>query len=477
MKTCSSFYINGEWRSAGERPSINVINPASNTVVGSVFLGNQQDVDIAVAAARTAFESFSQTTREERIEILQRMATAYEARIDQMAAAICEEMGAPLESLCRSLQAPAGLWHIQSAIAALQEMELESNVNTSRVVKEPVGVCALITPWNWPANLIASKVAPAIAAGCTVVLKPSEISPLSANIFAEIVDDARVPAGVFNLVHGDGPGVGSALTSHPDVDLVSFTGSTNAGKLVAKSAADTVKHLALELGGKSANIILPEADLEAAVSHGVMSVMMNSGQTCAAPTRMLVPNALLDEVEALATTVAKQIVVGDPTAPQTVIGPVASEAQFEKIQSLIAIGIKEGAQVLCGGLDRPKNLTQGFYVRPTIFTNVSNDMTVAREEIFGPVLCIIGYDDLNEAVQIANDSCYGLAGYVYGKDLSQAAEVGRKLRAGAIYLNGADPDPMAPFGGYKQSGLGREYGTFGIEEFLEIKALIGQNPG
>jgi len=472
MYDCTRNYINGAWVASEGGTLHEIINPATEQAVGQVVFGTARDVDHAVAAARAAFDDFSQWSVEQRLDLLGRIAEAYKARFDDMAAAITAEMGAPAGFALKA-QAGSGLGHIKAAIAALKEFDFEERMGQSLVVREPIGVCGLITPWNWPANQISCKVAPALAAGCTMVLKPSEIAPIDATIFAEILDAAGVPAGVFNLVHGDGPGVGSAMSAHADIDMMSFTGSTRAGALVAKAAADTVKRVAQELGGKSANIILESAPLEKAVVSGVRNMMSNSGQSCNAPSRMLVPASVYEEAVAIAAAAAERTVVGDPQAEGTHIGPVVSENQYNKIQGLIEKGLAEGARVVAGGLGKPAGLERGYYVRPTVFRDVRNDMTIAREEIFGPVLCMIPYSSLDEAVQIANDSIYGLSGYVYAASPEEAMAVARRLRTGMVHLNGAPNDVQAPFGGYKQSGNGREWGAHGIEDFLEVKAVMG----
>jgi aldehyde dehydrogenase (NAD+) len=473
MRDYRKFYIDGKWVDAAQPQSLDVVNPATEGVAGVISLGSRADVDRAVAAARRAFESYSRTSREERIALLERVIAVYQRRIGDMAQAISEEMGAPLATVAMPQQAPAGLGHFKVALGVLKDFEFEKMQGTTRVVREPVGVCGLITPWNWPANQIACKVAPALAAGCTMVLKPSEIAPLSGHVFAEILHEAGVPPGVFNLVDGDGPTVGAALSSHPDIDMVSFTGSTRAGILVDKAAADTVKKVALELGGKSPNIILEGAPLEQAVGHGVLVMMNNTGQSCNAPSRMLVPRRHLAEAEAIAAAAAATVVTGDPADPKTGMGPQSSEAQWRKVQALIEKGIKEGAKVVCGGPGRPEGLKQGFYTKPTVFSNVTNDMTIAREEIFGPVLCILPYDTEEEAIRVANDTPYGLSAYVFGDTHEHASRVGARIRAGNVHLNGAGLDMSGSFGGYKQSGLGREWGAFGFEEFLEVKSVFG----
>jgi aldehyde dehydrogenase (NAD+) len=472
MTHALQFYIDGKWVEPITPRTLDVINPATEQPIGKISLGGAADVDRAVTAARAAFEPYSQTTREERIALLERVISAYQERLGDLVQTISQEMGAP-RWLAQAAQAPAGLAHFVQTLNVLKEYQFEEQRGTTRIVREPVGVCGLITPWNWPVNQIACKVAPALAAGCTMVLKPSEIAPLSAVIIAEILDAAGVPAGVFNLVQGDGPTVGSAIASHPGIDMVSFTGSTRAGVQVAKSAADTVKRVAQELGGKSANIILDDADLPRAVQAGVKACFTNSGQSCNAPTRMLVPRARHAEAVAAARAAAEEVVVGDPAAEGTTIGPVVSQAQFDKIQRLIDAGIKEGAELVTGGLGRPKGLERGYYVRPTVFANVRNDMTIAREEIFGPVLAILPYDDEEDAIRIANDTPYGLSGYVQSGDPAHALRVASRLRTGNVHLNGAMADFAAPFGGYKQSGNGREWGEFGFEEFLEVKAIMG----
>jgi aldehyde dehydrogenase (NAD+) len=472
MKECLDFYIDGAWVKPVQPKTMDVINPATEEPIGRISLGSAADVDKAVAAARKAFETFSQTSPAERIALLERIIAGYQARLGDLAETISLEMGAP-SWLASAAQAPAGLAHLMQTLEVLKSYEFVENRGTTRLLREPVGVCGFITPWNWPINQVVCKVAPALAAGCTMVLKPSEVAPLNAIIFAEILHAAGVPAGVFNLVNGDGPTVGAAIASHPGIDMVSFTGSTRAGTQVAKNAADTVKRVAQELGGKSANIILDDADLKRAVEGGVRSCFTNSGQSCNAPTRMLVPRAKHAEAVAIAKAAAESVKVGDPKAEGTTIGPVVSEAQFNKIQGLIEKGIKEGAELVTGGPKRPDALKRGYYVRPTVFANVRNDMTVAREEIFGPVLCILPYDTEEDAVRIANDTPYGLSGYVSSGDPSRAMRVAARLRTGNVHLNGAGPDFGAPFGGYKQSGNGREWGAFGFEEFLEVKAVMG----
>jgi aldehyde dehydrogenase (NAD+) len=470
---CRQFYIDGRWVDpVGPVRVIETIDPATEEPSGSVHLGSAADVDRAVAAARRAFGSYSQTTPEERRMLLERVLAEYHTRLDDVAAAISTEMGAPV-TLARGPQAQVGLGHLSAMIEVLQRFEFEVPHGQHRIAYEPVGVCALITPWNWPINQVAAKVVPALAAGCTMVLKPSEFAPFSATIWAEVLHAAGVPKGVFNLVHGDGAGVGVALASHPDVDMVSFTGSTRAGREVARAAAATIKRVHQELGGKSPNILLEDADLDQAVTAGVLHVVNNSGQSCNAPTRMLVPAAKLEEVERIARKVAEAVVVGDPADAGTKVGPVVSKIQFERVQDYIKRGVEEGASLVAGGPGRPAELGRGYYVRPTVFSKVHNDMTVAREEIFGPVLCLLPYTSEEEAVRIANDTPYGLAAYVWGRDAVRLRAVAARLRAGQVVFNGARADMHAPFGGFKQSGNGREWGEHGLRDYLEVKALVG----
>lgn len=466
------FFIDGEWVSPPGRRELDVINPATEEPVGRILMGTAEDVDAAVAAARRAFETFSQTSREERIALLEKILKAFEAHMPRLGRAISDEMGAPMK-LALNAQAGSGPQHFGATLAALRDFEFEEQIGATRIRREPIGVCGLITPWNWPVNQIACKVAPALAAGCTVVLKPSEIAPLSAHVFAEILAEAGVPRGVFNLIDGDGATVGDAISRHPDIDMVSFTGSTRAGIAVAKAAADTVKRVSQELGGKSANIILEDADLNAAVKSGVLAMMSNTGQSCNAPSRMLVPAKLYDEAVKIAAAVARKPVVGDPKADGVTMGPVANKTQFDKIQRLLETGVAEGATVVVGGPGRPEGLEKGYFIRPTVFANVNNQMTIAREEIFGPVLVMIPYESEEEAIRIANDTVYGLSGYVYSGDIEHARRVARRLRTGMVHLNGASTDANAPFGGYKQSGNGREWGREGLREFLEVKAIMG----
>ena len=472
MREMLQFYIDGQWVDPVTPNTLDVINPATEEVCGHISLGSRADVDLAVAAAKRAFESFSQTTREERVVLLQAILDEFAKRHDEIAEAIMDEMGAPW-GLARNAQAASGPQHLKAALKALKTFEFSESHGTTRIVKEPIGVCGLITPWNWPINQIAVKVAPALAAGCTMVLKPSEIAPFDAMIFAEVLDAAGVPAGVFNLVNGDGPGVGTALSQHPDVDMMSFTGSTRAGVAVAQNSAPTVKRVAQELGGKSANILLDDADFEHAVRSGAAECFDNTGQSCNAPTRMLVPADRVDEAAAIAADVAQKTIVGNPRDDDVEVGPLVSALQWNKVQDLIQKGIDEGATLAAGGTGRPEGLERGYFVRPTVFANVSSDMTIAREEIFGPVLSIISFKDDDDAVRIANDTPYGLSGYVSSANLDRARSIAARLRTGMVHINGAHLDAMAPFGGYKQSGNGREWGPHGLEEFLEVKSIYG----
>jgi len=475
MYDCRKFFIDGEWVDPLEANEVAVINPATEESIGVVCLGGVGDVDRAVQAARRAFASYSETTPAERGELLGRIGEEFSNRYEDIAQAIAREMGSPI-TLARELQAATGVVHINAYAEILKDYEFEYDAGSTRIRKEAIGVCGLITPWNWPINQVACKVIPALAAGCTMVLKPSELTPIAAGIFAEVLAAAGVPRGVFNLVHGDGPTVGQALCAHPEVDMVSFTGSTRAGKAIAATAANTVKRVAQELGGKSPNILLPDADFEAAVVSGIQNVLLNCGQSCAAPTRMLVPRDRLADVCKIAAGFMDTVVIGDPLREDVALGPLAGEAQFNKVQGLIRRGIDEGATVVCGGPGKPNGLERGFYVRPTVFADVSNDMTIAKEEIFGPVLVVIAYEDEDDAVRIANDTYYGLSSYVTSADLDSARRVARRIRAGSVFINNPDLDPMAPFGGYKQSGNGREWGIPGLEEYLETKAMLGFSP-
>jgi aldehyde dehydrogenase (NAD+) len=466
------FYIDGAWVDPIEPKELKVINPATEEVAGVISMGSSKDVDRAVMAARRAFDSYSRSEPAQRLALLERVLAAYKAHYDEIAQAISIEMGAPI-TLSKSSQTGIGVGHISAMIDVLKTFKFEEMRGTVRLIQEPVGVCALITPWNWPMNQVAAKVVPALAAGCTMVLKPSEYSPFSAIIWAKVMHEAGVPKGVFNLINGDGNGVGAPLSSHREVDMVSFTGSTRAGTEVARNAAASVKRVHQELGGKSPNVLLDDADFERAVTKSVLHVFQNSGQSCNAPTRMLVPAAKLAEVEAIAKRVAESVITGDPTSEKTNLGPVVSKLQFERVEGYIAKGIAEGAKVVTGGSGRPDGLTKGYFVKPTIFSNVRNDMTIAREEIFGPVLCILPYDSEEQAVQIANDTPYGLAAYVWSKDNLHARRIGAQIRAGQVTLNGAAGSMNTPFGGFKMSGNGREWGEFGLRDFLEVKAVIG----
>jgi aldehyde dehydrogenase (NAD+) len=472
MREMLQFYIDGKWVDPVTPNKLDVINPATEEVCGHISIGSAADVDLAVSAAKRAFEQYSQTSREDRIALLQSILDEFAKRHDEIAEAIMDEMGAPW-GLAKDAQAASGPLHIKAALRTLKTYEFEESNRTTLVVKEPIGVCGLITPWNWPMNQVAVKVAPALAAGCTMVLKPSEIAPFDAMIFAEILDAAGVPAGVFNLVNGDGPGVGTALSQHPGIDMMSFTGSTRAGVAVAQNAAPTVKRIAQELGGKSANILLDDADFEKAVKSGAGDCFENTGQSCDAPTRMLVPKNRIEEAAAIAASVAIATIVGDPRDENTEVGPLVSELQWNKVQGLIQKGIDEGATLVAGGSGRPDGIDKGYYVKPTVFANVSNDMTIAREEIFGPVLSIIPYEDEDDAVRIANDTPYGLSGYVSSSNLDRARKVAARLRTGMVHINGAYADSASPFGGYKQSGNGREWGAHGMDEYLEVKSIYG----
>ena len=472
MREYKQFYINGKWVDPVTPNEFDVINPANEEVCGHISLGSEEDVNRAVAAAKAAFEGYSRTSRQERIELLESCVAVYKKYYTDIAEAIREEMGAP-QSLAISAQAYCGQAHLEQAIKELKNFQFEETIGEHRVIKEPIGVCGLITPWNWPVNQISCKVAPALAVGCTMVLKPSEVAPFSGYLFSQVMHEAGVPAGVFNMVNGDGKTVGTALSKHPDVAMMSFTGSTRAGSLVAQNAAPTIKRVTQELGGKSPNIILDDADLEAAVTRGVMHMYNNTGQSCNAPSRMLVPRHKLAEAEKIAASATESVVVGDPADERTTMGPVVSEAQFKKIRKLINSGIKEGAKVVCGGARRPRGLKRGYYIRPTVFSEVSNEMTIAREEIFGPVLAMIPYDTEEEAIRIANDTPYGLAGYVQSGNINHARDVAARIRAGSVNINGASGGFDVPFGGYKQSGNGREWGAHGFTDYLEIKAIAG----
>ncbi|BBP99842.1 aldehyde dehydrogenase [Burkholderia sp. SFA1] len=472
MRHLQQFYIDGEWVEPSGNARLPVIDPSTEETIGEVALGDTHDADRAVAAARRAFASYSQTPVDARAALLRRLLDAYLARYDEMADVIMREIGAPAK-LSHAWQAALGKRHIEETLRTLEHFQWQRKKGTTLVNHEPVGVAALITPWNWPINQIVCKVAPALAAGCTVVLKPSEVSPMNAVLFAEIVDAAGVPKGVFNLVNGDGQTVGAALAAHPDVDMVSFTGSTRAGIEIAKLAAPTVKRVHQELGGKSANILLDDADFDAAVTAGVNACFSNSGQSCNAPTRMLVPASRHDEAVAIALRAARKQRVGPASDPATTMGPVVSDVQYGRVQKLIGIGIEEGATLVTGGEGRSDGLERGYYVKPTVFAGVTPSMTIAREEIFGPVLAIMPYRDEEEAIAIANDTPYGLAAYVQSADQARARRVAMSMRAGSVYVNYPAWDPGSPFGGYKQSGNGREYGEWGLEAFLEVKGIVG----
>ncbi|MGA2922795.1 MAG: aldehyde dehydrogenase family protein [Candidatus Sulfotelmatobacter sp.] len=476
MKTCRQFYIDGKWVDPAVTHEFTVINPSNEEPVAVISLGSAVDVDRAAAAAKRAFETYSETSPKERLELLRRIIDVYQSKIGEMAETISLEMGAPI-ALCRKAQAPAGLAHLLEIVKVLEHFQFEELKGSTLMRKEPIGVCGLITPWNWPMNQIICKVAPALAAGCTMVLKPSEIAPLSAYLFAQILHEAAVPPGVFNLVNGDGPTVGGAIASHPDVAMVSFTGSTRAGVTVAVAAAPTVKRVTQELGGKSANIILDDADLENAVKHGAQECFRNSGQSCNAPTRMLVPRSKMAEASVVAKQAAESTIVGDPSSNETSLGPLAGRAQFDKVQRLIQQGVAEGATLVAGGPGRPEGMHKGYFVKPTVFADVRNEMKIAREEIFGPVLCIIAYENEDDAVRIANDTPYGLSGFVTAGDIERAHRVAKRIRAGNVHINGARIDFAGCFGGFKQSGNGREWGEAGLEEFLELQAIFGYASG
>jgi aldehyde dehydrogenase (NAD+) len=470
MRSYTKHFIDGAWVDSDGGTPHRVINPATEEACTEITLGTDADVDHAVDAAHRAFASWSRSSVDDRVGLLEAILAAYKARGGDLAEAIATEMGCPI-SIAKTAQVGAGIGHLMAAITALKSFEFEQVVGQSKVVHEPIGVVALITPWNWPLNQIVAKVAPALAAGNTMILKPSEEAPASAAIFAEILDAAGVPAGVFNLVNGDGPGVGTALARHPRIDMVSFTGSTRAGIMVAKNAADTVKRVHQELGGKSPAIVLDSADFARAVPAALMSVLINSGQSCIAPSRLLVPAARHDEAVAIAREMIAGTQVGDPMREGRHLGPLVNKAQFEKVQGLIEKGVAEGATLEAGGPGRPDGVDRGFYVRPTLFSNVANDMTIAREEIFGPVVTIIPYQDEEDAIRIANDTDYGLSAMVFG-DAEAVSRVAPRIRAGMVYVNSGAPDPNLPFGGYKQSGNGREYGKYGLAEFMEVKSLL-----
>jgi len=465
------FYINGSWVDPIKEETIDIINPADESIVGKLSVGSAEDIDKAVKAARTAFSSFSESSIKERLDLLNTIRNIYKKRFDDIADAIMTEMGAPI-NLARGAQAMVGLGHLKTAIRVLEEHKFEYVHNGYTIRHEPIGVCGLITPWNWPINQIVSKLGPCLASGCTAILKPSEIAPLSANIIAEVIHEAGAPAGVFNMVHGIGPIVGEAMSNHPDIDMMSFTGSTRGGIAVAQASAKTVKRVSQELGGKSPNIVLDDEIFEKSVTDGVKSTMSNTGQSCNAPTRMLVPAKRHDEALKIAKDAAEQLTTGNPKNEKTDIGPLVSEVQFNKVQRLIGSGINEGATLVTGGSGKPEKLNNGYYVRPTVFGNVNNQMEIAREEIFGPVLSIIPYKSEEEAIEIANDTEYGLAAYVSGKNKDKMMMLARKIKAGQIHLNHGSAGTNAPFGGFKQSGNGREKAEWGLEEFLEVKAIM-----
>ncbi|OUS23167.1 aldehyde dehydrogenase family protein [Thalassotalea sp. 42_200_T64] len=470
MQDCRKFYIDGSWQNPASTNDFAVINPANEQVIANITLGSSANVDTAVAAARKAFPSYGISSVEQRIALLEALLKQYIDRYDEMAQAISLEMGAPIDFAINA-QAECGKGHIETTLTALKEYEFQRTIANAQIIKEPIGVCGFITPWNWPINQIACKVAPALATGCTMILKPSEIAPLSAHLFSQMVHDAGYPAGVYNMINGDGLTVGAAISAHQDIDMVSFTGSTRAGIAIAKSAADTVKRVAQELGGKSPNIILDDADIDAVVTRGVKACMSNTGQSCNAPTRMLVPEEHYQQAISAAKAAAETVRVGNPAEKGSHIGPLVSEQHFDKVQAMIQAGIDEGATLLIGGTGKPEGFATGYYTKPTIFTDVNNDMTIAREEIFGPVLVMIPYNSEEQAIEIANDTPYGLAAYIHSADPQRAQRVARKIRAGMISINSAAHHYTSPFGGYKQSGNGREWGEFGFEDFLETKSI------
>ncbi len=472
MSNIDRIFVDGAWRAPRDGTPFDVVDPATEEVAATIMLASEADVDEAVAAARRAFPGFAASSPAARADLLERIVAEYDARTDALAEAVVTEMGAP-EDFARNVQLKMARERFERAAAIVRGYAFEEMVGTSLVVREPVGVCAFITPWNWPLNQAASKLAYSLAAGCTCVWKPSEVSPLSAVLLVEAMEAAGVPPGVVNLVQGDGPTVGAALSRHPGIDMVSFTGSTRGGIAVAHAAADTVKRVHQELGGKSPNLILPDADFEQAVADGTKRAFRNTGQSCQAPTRMLVPRERMDEAAGIAARAAESMKVGDPRAPGTELGPLVSAQHWEKVQGLIRTGIDEGARLACGGPGRPEGMNRGYYVRPTVFADVQNGMTIAQEEIFGPVLSLIGYADEADAIEIANDTVYGLAAYISSRDHDRARAVARQLRAGRVYLNYAPARGDVPFGGYKQSGNGREQGVQGLEDFTELKAILG----
>ena len=474
MRQLHRHYIGGEWVSVDGANMRDIINPATEKKSGEMILGTSAEVDMAVAAAQKAFETFAFSTREERLELLGNIIAEYKKRLPEMAAVITEEMGAPVK-FANTAQAPSGLGHLMTAVEVLKNFSFHEDRGPTRILKEPIGVVGMITPWNWPINQITCKVAPAIATGCTMVLKPSEVAPYSCELFNEIMHAAGVPVGVYNVVYGEGPTVGEAISGHPDIDMVSVTGSTRMGAAVQANAAKTIKRVTQELGGKSANILLDDADFEAAITRETLAAMRNTGQTCTLLSRMLVPSDRMDEAAEIAKKAAETVTVGDPNDEGTYMGPIAHGDQFRKVGELMDVAAKEGARVVTGGSGRPEGLSEGYFVKPTVFADVTPDMTIAREEVFGPVLSIIGYDSEDEAIRIANDSPYGLSGAVQSADADRARRVASKLRTGMVYINGAPGDISAPFGGYKQSGNGREWGDHAFHDFLEVKSVLGYN--
>ncbi len=474
MRQLYKHYIGGEWVDPTEFKTRDLINPATAQKSGEMVLGSAADVDKAVAAARDAFETFAFTSREERLELLNAIIAEYKKRMAEMAEIITLEMGAP-KTLAERAHAPSGLGHLITAAKVLEKYEFHEDRGPTRIAKEPIGVVGMITPWNWPINQITCKVAPAIATGCTMVLKPSEVAPYSAQLFTEIMDAAGVPKGVYNLVYGEGPAVGEAMSAHPGIDMMSVTGSTRMGAAVQAASAPTIKRVAQELGGKSANIILDDANLEEVVARETLSAMRNTGQTCTLLSRMLVPADRMDEAAAIAHQAASSVVTGDPTKEETTMGPIAHGQQFEKVGVMMQEAIDEGARLVVGGPGRPDGCPEGFFVKPTVFADVTPEMTIAREEVFGPVLAIMGYETEEDAVRIANDSIYGLSGAVYSADVERARKVAARMRTGMVYINGAAGDISAPFGGYKQSGNGREWGDHAFADFLEVKSILGYN--
>ena len=466
------FYIDGKWVDPIEKETINLINPANEEIIGKVYVGSAKDLDKAVKAARTSFKSFSKSSASERIELLTEIRNIFKKRYNDIAEAILLEMGAP-KNLAYGSQTTVGLSHLKTAIRVLENHQFEFNHGNYTIRHEPIGVCGLITPWNWPINQVVSKLAPCIAAGCTSILKPSEIAPLSAIIVAEIIHEAGAPNGIFNLINGLGSVVGEAMSNHPDIDMMSFTGSTRGGIAVAKASASSVKRVSQELGGKSANIILDDSDFEKSITSGVKLCMSNSGQSCNAPTRMIVPKNRHDEALSIAKNVSEKLLIGNPISEETDLGPLVNQTQFNKVQNLIQMGIDEGAKLVSGGVGKPDYIKSGYYAKATIFGNVTNDMSIAREEIFGPVLSIISYEDESDAIEIANDTEYGLAAYVSGADKNKLLDLSRHLNAGQVHLNYGSAGSDAPFGGYKMSGNGREKAEWGLEEFLEVKAIMG----